>query len=99
MSGGDRDGFVAHFSLGGVQPGGLQVAVVPLVEVAHQRVGFLAEGVHDWFAGEADLQGQNAILYKSLGTAFMLHLRFWITVVIRVDSHVHTFQVSTETTA
>ena len=40
-----------------IQPCRLQIAVVPLVEVANQVVGLFAEDAHDWFAGKAGLGG------------------------------------------
>jgi len=58
VSGGLEHGLVAHLGHGIVQPGGLQVAIVPLVEVAHQVVGLLAENAHDRFAGKAGFGGR-----------------------------------------
>lgn len=57
-SGGFEHGLVAHFGNGNVQPSGLQVAIVPSVEVAHQSVGLIAENAHDRFAGKADFGGR-----------------------------------------
>ena len=57
VSGGLEHGLVAHLGHGIVQPGGLQVAVVPLVEIANQVAGVLAENAHDRFAGKAGLRG------------------------------------------
>lgn len=51
-SGGVAYWFVANLGHGHVQPRGLQIAIVPLVEETHQIVGLLAEDAHDRFAGE-----------------------------------------------
>ena len=48
-SGGLNHRLVAHVGHGIIEPGRLQVAIVPLVQVAHQRVGLLAEDAHDRF--------------------------------------------------
>lgn len=52
-SGGLDHRLLAHVGHGIVQPGRLHATIVPLVGVAHQRVGLLAEDAYDRFAGEA----------------------------------------------
>lgn len=61
-SGGLPERLVANFCHGLIQPRWLQVAVVPLVEIAYQSVGFSTEDTQDGFAGQAGCRVHDAFL-------------------------------------
>lgn len=57
-----RDRLVEDVLNFAIEPRWLQIAIVPLVQITHQLAGFLAKDVHDRFASEAGIFGQNVLL-------------------------------------
>lgn len=70
--------FIADIRHGVIEPGRLQIAIVPLVEIARQAAGLLAKDTHDRFASQAGFRVQNALLPMDLVTRQHRGLKFLV---------------------